>query len=297
MGALTGLQFFKPFVNYPNADEDGRFESDDLTHTLRLAYSPDEDTTFYASHSTGFKATSVSMTVDARVLRSADPEEATLIEVGMKKLFDNGYVNLALFDQSIKGFQSNSFTGTGFNLVNAGEQSHKGIELDSKFSLSDNLVVQLSVMALDPIYDEFLRGPCDSTGLGGEEYACPPGQSFTDLSGLKPGGVHELSGNANAVYSFNLSDSMSGYARLEYVYADDVLISNSIPKNIASRGYKNVNASIGLSSGDFSISLWGRNLTDHETLLSAFPTTAAPGSFSGYPNAPRTYGLTLKQEF
>ena len=297
LGALTGLQFFKPFVNYPNADEDGRFDSDDLTHTLRLAYSSDENTTFYASHSTGFKATSVSMTVDARVLRSADPEEATLIEVGMKKLFDNGYVNVALFDQSIKGFQSNSFTGTGFNLVNAGEQSHKGIELDSKFALSDNLVFQLSVMALDPIYDEFLRGPCDSTGLGGAEYACPPGQSFTDLSGLKPGGVHELSGNANAVYSFNLSDSMSGYARLEYVYADDVMISNSIPKNIASRGYKNVNASIGLSSGDFSISLWGRNLTDHETLLSAFPTTAAPGSFSGYPNAPRTYGLTFKQGF
>ena len=299
LGALTGLQFFKPFVNYPNENESGAFDSDDLTHTLRLAYSPDEDTTFYASHSTGFKAISVSMTVDARELRSADPEEATLMEIGLKKSFENGYINLAIFDQSIKGFQSNSFTGTGFNLVNAGSETHKGVEFDSMFALSENLVVQLSLMALDPVYDEFLRGPCDSTGLGGEEYACPPGQNFTNLSGQKPGGVHELSGNANAVYSFNVSDSINGYARLEYVYADEVQIDGTIPLSIASRGYDNINASIGLKSDkdDFSMSLWGRNLTDHETLLSAFPTTAAPGSFSGYPNAPRTYGITFRKGF
>ena len=142
LGALTGLQFFKPFTNYPNSDESGEFDSDDLTHTLRLAYSANEDTTFYVSHSTGFKATSVSLTVDARNLRSADPEEATSIELGMKKSFDNGYVNIALFDQSIKGFQSNAFTGTGFNLVNAGEQTHKGIEFDSMFAASEDLVLR-----------------------------------------------------------------------------------------------------------------------------------------------------------
>jgi iron complex outermembrane receptor protein len=239
------------------------------------------------------------MTVDARELRSADPEEATLMEIGLKKSFDNGYINLAIFDQSIKGFQSNSFTGTGFNLVNAGQQTHKGAELDTKFALSESLIVQFSVVALDAVYDEFLRGPCDSTGLGGEEYACPPGQSFTNLSGQKPGGVHELNGNANAVYSFNVSDSISGYARLEYVYSDEVQIDSTIPLSIASRSLDNVNASISLKSDkdDFSVSLWGRNLTDHETLLSAFPTTAAPGSFSGYPNAPRTYGITFRKGF
>ena len=37
-----------------------------------------------SGHSTGFKAISVSMTVDARELRSADPEEATLMEIGLK---------------------------------------------------------------------------------------------------------------------------------------------------------------------------------------------------------------------
>lgn len=299
LGALTGLQFFKPFVNYPNADESGEFDSDDLTHTLRLAYSADEDTTFYASHSTGFKAISVSLTVDARDLRSADPEEATSIELGMKKSFDRGYFNIALFDQSIKGFQSNAFTGTGFNLVNAGEQTHKGIEFDSMFAASEDLILRLSVIAIDPVYDEFLRGSCDTTGLAGAEYQCPEGQSFTDLSGLTPTGVHELSANANAVYSFDVSSSISGFVRLEYVYEDEIKIADLIPLSIAARSTDNFNASVGINSemNDWSLILWARNLTDHESLISAFPTTAAPGSFSGYPNAPRTFGLTLRKDF
>ena len=43
--------------------------------------------------------------------------------------------------------------------------------------------------------------------------------------------------------------------------------------------------------------LWGRNLTDHQSLLSAFPTTAAPGSYGGYPNAPKTLGITTRASF
>lgn len=299
LGALTGLQFFKPFVNYPNADESGDFDSDDLTHTLRLAYSADDDTTVYVSHSTGFKAISVSLTVDARDLRSADPEEATSLEFGIKKSFDNGYVNIALFDQSIKGFQSNAFTGTGFNLVNAGEQSHKGIEFDSMLSVSENLVLRLSVLALDPVYDEFLKGSCDTTGLAAAQYQCPEGQRFTDLSGLTPSSVHELSANANAVYSFDVSNSVNGFVRLEYVYEDEVKIADLIPASIAATSSDNFNASIGMSSkaNGWSLLLWGRNLTNHESLISAFPTTASPGSFSGYPNAPRTYGLTFRNDF
>jgi iron complex outermembrane receptor protein len=43
--------------------------------------------------------------------------------------------------------------------------------------------------------------------------------------------------------------------------------------------------------------LWGRNLGDDQSLVSAFPTTVQPGSFNGYPSQPRTYGLTLRKYF
>ena len=302
LGALAGLQLFPPFPDYgAGTDETGNFKSDDVTHTFRLAYDMNDSITVYASHSTGFKAISVNMSVDGRTPgnRAADPEEATNIEVGLKASFDNGYLNVAYFEQTIEGFQSNVFGGTGFNLENAGEETHEGLELDGMFALSENLTVGLSAVYIDAVYDEFLNGTCDDTGLSEPQYTCPTGQSTVDLSGQSPAGVHELSYNVNGTYNFAVSGGISGFFRLEYLHEKDVKVADLIPFDLASRGSDNLNASLGFSSetGGWDAMIWGRNLTDHETLISAFPTPGQPGSFSGYPNAPRTYGLTLRKNF
>jgi iron complex outermembrane receptor protein len=64
------------------------------------------------------------------------------------------------------------------------------------------------------------------------------------------------------------------------------------------RGYDLFNASIGLTtSNDISASFWVRNLTQEEFVTTAFPSVAQAGSLSGYPNQPRTYGITLRKEF
>ena len=302
LGALAGLQLFPPFPDYgPGTDETGNFKSDDLTHTLRLAYDLNDSMTVYASHSTGFKAISVNMSVDGRTPgnRAADPEEATNIEVGLKATFDNGYLNVAYFEQTIEGFQSNIFGGTGFNLENAGEETHEGVEVDSVFALSENLVLGFSAMYIDAVYDEFLNGTCDTTFLSDPKYHCPEGASSIDLSGLSPAGVHELSYNINATYNFEVSGGVDGFFRLEYLHEKDVKLADNIAASIAQRGSDNLNASLGFGSetGGWDAMIWGRNLTDHESLISAFPTPGQPGSFSGYPNPPRTYGLTLRKHF
>ena len=46
--------------------------------------------------------------------RYAGPEEAEVLELGAKILLPSGYLNIAVFDQTIDGFQSNTFIGTGF---------------------------------------------------------------------------------------------------------------------------------------------------------------------------------------
>ena len=302
LGAISGLQLFPPFPDYgPGTEESGNFKSDDLTHTFRLAYDMNDAMTIYASHSTGFKAASLNLSVDGRTPgeRTVDPEEASNIEVGLKASFDNGYLNVAFFEQTIKGFQSNIFSGTGFNLENAGKETHEGIELDGMFALSENLVVGVSAMYIDAIYDEFLKGTCDETGLAGPEYTCPEDQTSIDLSGQSPAGVHELSYNLNATYSFEVTGGIDGFFRLEYLHEKDVKLADNIAASIATRGSDNLNASLGFSSetGGWDAMIWGRNLTDHESLISAFATTAQPGSFTGYPNPPRTYGLTLRKHF
>ena len=313
---LGAFKFFPPFTAYP---ADGRdFDSDDLTHSLRLTHDYSENTKVYISHSTGFKPTSVNLSVNATTpdTRAANPEYSENLEIGLKHSNESGYINVALFNQNIEGFQSNTFVGTGFQLVNAGDQRHEGLEVDMKQQLSDDWVLGLSAIKINAEYESFVNGPCQTLPEGSGVFPsieCDPGLPTRDLSGTKPAGISDWSANLNATYSYNVSDAVSSYLRLEYVYESEVAAVDNVPAvkspllgipgiadNIpALRSIKNFNMSMGFTHNPSGIEvmLWGRNLTNHESLLSAFPTSAAPGSYGGYPTPPRTYGLTARATF
>ena len=138
---------------------------------------------------------------------------------------------------------------------------------------------------MDPKYDSF------------PNYVFPDGQ-VVDLSGTQVPGVHEVSINTSATYNFEFGASTTGFVRAEYIFDDKVQIVENVGANIASREVSTWNASLGLQwDNGFEALLWGRNLNNDDYLLSAFPSVAQSGSFSGYPNEPRTYGLTLRMNF
>ncbi len=304
---LQAVQILPPFANFPNSVEPGNSKDDQTTWTARFAYDITDQLNGYVSAGTGFKATSWnlsrdSLPFDAQELvdaglgvpnlqsgtRFAGPEDSTLYEIGLKGAFDNWSFNLAVFDQEIEGFQENVFQGTGFVLVNAGKQSTTGVEIDVLWALTENFEWFIAGTFLDPVYDDYQNAP----GIFGP----------TDLSGTKVPGVSETSINTWARWSFDIGATMSGFVRAEYYFEDEVQVISNVPANVASREVSMVNASIGLRwDNGFEAMLWGRNLTDDEYLQSAFPTTfqnlAVPFSYSGYPNQPRTYGLTLRMYF
>jgi outer membrane receptor protein involved in Fe transport len=43
--------------------------------------------------------------------------------------------------------------------------------------------------------------------------------------------------------------------------------------------------------------VWGRNLTDQRYINIVFDSPAQAGSVSGYPNQPRTYGVSALYKF
>jgi len=306
---LQAVQILPQVVDYPNSVENGSSKDDQTTWTARFAYDLTDSLNAYVSAGTGFKATSWNLSRDSRPLagdipaleaagltvpnldpgtRFADPEDSTLYEVGLKGQFDVWTFNLAIFDQEIENFQENVFQGTGFVLTNAGSQSTTGLEIDVLWSLTDNFDWFIAGTFLDPTYDDYQNAP----GVGGP----------VDLSGTKVPGVSETSVNTWARYSFDLGASMSGFVRAEYYYESEVQVISNVPESVASREVSMVNASAGLRwDNGFEVMLWGRNLTDDEFLQSAFPTTfqnlADPFSYSGYPNQPRTWGVTLRKYF
>lgn len=301
---LRPFQFLPPFLAYPNSVEPGTSKDDDVTYTVRLAFDVSDNVNMYVGASTGFKASSWNLSRDSRPLESdiaaltaeglitpnlttgtrfAEPEEATVYEIGLKAGFDTVAINVAIFDQEIENFQSNIFTGTGFSLANAGKQSTTGAEFDIRWAPTDNFQGTLAATILDPKYDSF-------TGASGVD-------GPTDLSGTQPPGIHELSINVGGRYTFEMGNA-SGFVRAEYIYEDEVQVIENVPADIASREIGTVNASVGLAwENGFEAMLWGRNINNDEYLLSAFPSVAQGGSYSGYPNQPRTYGLTVRKYF
>ncbi|MDG1507718.1 MAG: TonB-dependent receptor [Luminiphilus sp.] len=311
---LEGLQFLPQLLGIPNAAEPGTSNDSKTTYTVSLSHAYSDDLNVYFTYGTGFKGTSWNLSRDSRptvqerdgilsaggVLpnnltigtRLAGPEEAETVELGIKYSADWGTLNAAIFDQSIEGFQSNAFLGTGFSLTNAGKRSSKGAELDLMVRASEALTLAVSATYLDPIYDDFTGAQ-----LNGQP---------ADFTGLKPAGVHELSLSAIATYTFNIN-GMDGFIQADYQHDSSVDINSGGDlslNNIAleSRGFRErevnmVNASFGLTRGDWDLRIWGRNLTNDEWLITWFPAVAQTGSLTGYPNQPRTYGATLRRNF
>ena len=301
---LKGVQFLPPQLTFPNNVESGNTNDSKTTWNVRLAYEVNQNINVFATAATGFKASSWNLSRDTRPFatdqqalesagitranqsygtRYAGPEESTVYELGVKARFKRGAFNITLFDQTIEGFQSSIFVGTGFVLANAGKQSTKGIEFDSTVSLTDNLVFTLGGTILDPIYDSF-EG---ANGINGP----------TDLSGTMPAGIHERSFVGGLTYNFELDNGMYGFVRTDYIYESEAQIVENVPPELT-REVGTLNASAGLTmENGVSVKLWVRNLNNDEYFLSAFPPPIQAGSFSAYPNQPRTFGATVSYEF
>ncbi len=294
------LQFLPQVVPFTSKSSDSK-----LTYTARVAYKFSDTLNGYAGVSTGFKASSWNLSRDSRPLppatpdrttlglaanpyygrygtRLAAPEESTVYEIGLKGRWPQFAMNIAVFKQEIKDFQSNIFIGTGFVLGNAGKESAKGVEIETQYKFNDHWQLDVAGTFLDANYDSF-------PGAAG-----PNGP--TDLSGTTPSGINDYSVSTALTYNWSIG-SFDGFARADYLFTDNVQVVENVLASIASREVKTLNASVGLTRNGWQFMVWGRNLNDGDYLLSAFPSVAQSGSFSGYPNQPRTYGLTVRKEF
>lgn len=307
LAALKPLQFLPPFLNLPNSVEPGKTKDSDLAWSVRAAYEATDTVNLYATYATGFKASSVNLSRDSRPLASdlpaivaaglatpnltsgsrfAAPEESEVYEVGLKANWSVAALNLAVFKQSIKGFQSNIFTGTGFALANAGKQSTFGIEFDGSVRPVEGLNLTLAVTYLDPKYDSFVNS------------------AFGDISGSTPAGIPALTMAAGGTYTHEFAGGTRAIFHVDYHYESPVQIVEGLtgfPASVAQnlkREVNQLNASftVALTNG-FELGVWGRNLTNAQYLTTVFPAVAQSGSVSGYPNQPRTYGVTGRFKF
>ncbi len=301
---LNSIQLLPPMPSLPNDVEQSKSEDSKTTWSMRLAYEVNDNFNVFASAATGFKASSWNLgrnsnpfLADQAAMESAgvalanqtyggrfaSPEEAKVYELGLKARFKKGAFNVTLFDQTIEGFQSSIFIGTGYVLANAGKQSTQGVEFDSVYNPTENWSFTLAGTFLDPVYDSFVG----ATGIDGP----------IDLSGEKPAGIHERSITAGITYSYELENGAYGYVRTDYIYESEVYLAENVPDSLT-REVGTLNATAGLSfNNGLNLQLWVRNLNNDEYLHSAFPPPIQAGSYNAYPSQPRMYGASVSYEF
>ncbi|MBY6014841.1 TonB-dependent receptor [Qipengyuania gaetbuli] len=313
--ALQPLQFLPPFLNVPNAVEDGTTGDDDWSWTARLAYDVSPSLNMYVSYATGFKASSFNLSRDSRPLQSdlpaiiaaginpvnlstgsrfAGPEETEVIELGFKGNWDYASANLTFFNQKIDGFQSNIFTGTGFALANAGLQETFGVEFDGNVRPADDLTFTVAFTYLDPEYVSFTNS------------------SIGDLSGRTVAGISQLSASFGMLYDKEVNDAGDRIIfATNYYYEAPVQVADGLPGFVsggqeaafaAARPFRRevdeLSASLTYAFDmGLELSIWGRNLLDDRYITTIFDSVAQSRSISGYPNQPRTYGAAVKYKF
>jgi len=307
LGGLRPFQFLPAFFNVPNAVEPGRTNDTNFSYTGRLAYKLSRQLNVYGTYATGFKASSINLSRDSRPSpgdlvrirtagiattnltsgsRLAGPENAEVYEVGVKGNFPGFQFNLAVFRQTLRGFQSNVFQGTGFVLGNAEKQTTKGFELEATLSPVRNLVFTGSLTYLDAKYDLFTNGsafnPLTNTVVN------------TNLTGQKPSGQSEYSIAIGSTYTLPVG-SANVIFHGDFAIDSAFIIAAGLPNKAAP---ESLNASVALQlSNGLEIAVWGRNLTEPRFNSVIFPGVAQGGTLSGYPSQPRTYGGQVRFKF
>ena len=229
------------------------------------------------------------------------------IQCGIKKDFPNQNVrlNLAFYDTQINDLQANSFTGTGFNLQNAGKADTSGAEIEFWWHPSDATTVQAFYTRSNAVYDSFNNGTCWDAFVFHTGTPDPGGTgSIADEVCNRTGG--KIAYNPENRFflaltkDFQLSGSTTAFIRAEYSYASDLLTDGDLDPFTLLDSFALYNARLGLRWGSDEgneLVAWGRNLGDERYYAGSFDAPVQPGRMNSYPAEPRTYGVTYRKKF
>jgi iron complex outermembrane receptor protein len=291
---------FNEGLNHESIDD--AFKNDDdwskTTYMANLNYFLNEDINLYGSVSTGYNSGGF----NARAAsvpgweNQVDEEEITSYELGMKaEWLDNRLrTNVAVFYNDFDDIQISQFEagsgGASTRLLNAGEATYWGVELDAVAILAEGLVLDLTYGYLDAEFDEYIaRNPV--TDLE---------EDISDVTTVSR--APESTMHIGLQYDFSPFTWSSMSARVDANYTDEFVFSSIQNQYDAADDRWLLNARLSMNDisigerGTLRISAWGKNLADEEYREWGidFGSLGYAGNVMG---RPRTYGIDVVYNF
>ncbi|MFT6050726.1 MAG: iron complex outermembrane receptor protein, partial [Halioglobus sp.] len=247
-------------------------DEDNFSPKIALKWNATDRAMLYASYVKGYKGPALdfaSIQSDQRV----DAETSDAFELGLKSNWLNGrlVLNVAAFYAEYEDFQADSYVDTNdqdrlpgtFILVNAGEVSTQGIELEIIGQPTDSWTVFGGLAWTDATIEDFPGGPCSSGQIVRGE--CPDG--FLDLSGGQVPTTPEWKLTLSTTYTWQpeqvpFNVILGGSVRAQ----DDVLYGISQDRYNVQDAYTVVDASLTLVGRErgYRITAFVKNLFDED---------------------------------
>jgi len=295
-------------LNY--SDSPFNLSWDDTSPRIGLQWEPTPDTNIYAFWAKGFRSggvnfrvTTLGTTTSAQPPVSFDSEEQTSYEIGIKQDFAGGRarINFAVFNNQIEGMQRETnfpgSSGVQQVIVNAGDATIRGAELEARFSLTDKLLIALQAGYTDGEYDSV------TADLNGD-LLVNAADAALEIPRLAP-----WSYGLNIIHDLNVGSWGVLSSRVGFSHRDANFYTDSNVGVLNEVDFVDANFSFRPNEGNWTFAVYGNNLTDEASFGgdTQLPDNAAfggdgaagpkpPPTFSPL-NKGRVIGAELRLEF
>ncbi|MGI9229754.1 MAG: TonB-dependent receptor domain-containing protein, partial [Gammaproteobacteria bacterium] len=268
-------------ADFPFTTTDNEFKDDNISFRVALEYRPDDDMMFYASVSSAFKSGGFfgDFTTEQGELEPFNSETILAYEGGVKLTTADGRVQMngSVFYYDYEDIQTVVPAPFGFKLDNVEEAEVIGIDLD---------ITARPVEGLDLIL-----------GMGWLNTETTSSM-FPTLDKNKLPNAPELQVNGLVRYEIPLVDQFRLAVQGNFKYSDNKFTEATNTGLNFAADYIVFNGSLTLipDSGEWDLTVWGKNLGDEEYFEEVFYSDVVFTVFN-FPAPPRTFGATFNYRF
>ena len=277
---------------FDSAFYDDEIDFQEVSWRFGLNYDLNDTTMVYASVANGFKSGGFvgDITINEILAEPYDEETLTAYEIGFKSELLDGTLrwNSSLFyydyeDIILALTVAGGVADTLLVNENGADADILGFETDIWWAPTDKLDLKLGMTYLDTEQSAIDTAPFSVV---------------EDLDGSRLPYAPEMSGNGLIRYADNLSDNLIASVQLDFTTRSHHYGEAANTKISRIDGYTLFNARIGIepTDGNWSASLWMKNLTDEE-YTQYINDLQGLGSVLTTPGYPQTYGIDLSLRF
>lgn len=255
-----------------------------------------------------------------------EDETAWSFEVGGKHTFLDGSLRLnwAYYNSEYEDQQVSTFVGLGFVVTNAASTEISGFEVDAAWQATQNLRFNLSAGTVDGEYGSFPGAACTANQASDIEFL-----DFVTPGGLTPSSPNIRSADGNCAMGFDAAGNQTGvsqdlsgrdigsskysgsfgaqytqpigsmiwFTQVDVNFFDDYLYTGDLDEIDFQDGRELINLRTGLMGDNWTLMLYGRNITDESVAAGGADVPLARGSHMRYYSRGEVFGIQAVWEF